>query len=67
LAILHEGPILFDTLNLSPTAGKTTEKDLLIYEQLRILRVSPIDDKKLYAALRRSAADTTGQNLISMD
>jgi len=63
IAYLLTGPILFDTLNFSSTAGKTTEKDRLIYKALREFRSANIDDQQLYRNLRRSAADITGMSI----
>lgn len=58
-----QGPILFDTVNFSPSAGKTTEKDLQIYAQLQKFRQSSADDSKLYDDLRKSACDVEGSNV----
>lgn len=55
-----KGPILFDTVNFSPEAGKTTEKDQQIYAQLQTFRESGADDSKLFSDLRDSSSDITG-------
>lgn len=58
--IHSQGPILFDTLNFLPSAGKATQKDKDIYQRLLTYRTSITDDSKLYKDLRHSAADITG-------
>ncbi|CAF0808838.1 unnamed protein product [Rotaria sp. Silwood1] len=63
IAYLLTGPILFDTLNFSPSAGKATEKDKQIYEQLLTYRTYIVDDSKLYKDLRQKAAATTGMSI----
>ncbi|CAF0750443.1 unnamed protein product [Adineta steineri] len=70
IAYLLTGPIIFDTVNFSSSAGKTTEKDEQIYAQLQTYRHSPIDDSKLYEDLRKSSCDITGlsiQDLLQKD
>ncbi|CAF0926019.1 unnamed protein product [Adineta steineri] len=70
IAYLLTGPIIFDTVNFSSSAGKTTEKDQQIYAQLQTYRHSPIDDSKLYEDLRKSSCDITGlsiQDLLQKD
>ncbi|CAF3998924.1 unnamed protein product [Rotaria sp. Silwood2] len=68
--IENERPILFDTLNFSPSAGKATEKDKQIYKQLLTYRTSIIDDSKLHKDLRQKAAAAEGmsiQDLLQKD
>ncbi|CAF0919951.1 unnamed protein product [Adineta ricciae] len=70
IAYLLTGPILFDTLNFSPSAGKTTPKDKQVYEQLFTRRTIRTDDSDLYKTLRKCAGDTTGmsvQDLLQKD
>jgi hypothetical protein len=62
--IFYQGPILFDTVNLSPNAGKTTEKDRQIYTQLQTFRHSSIDDLKLYSDLKENSCDATGNKIF---
>ncbi|CAF1013226.1 unnamed protein product [Rotaria sordida] len=64
------GPILFDTINFSPSAGKTTEKDWQIYAKLQNFRSHSADDSELYRNLRQSSCDVTGlsvQDLLQKD
>jgi inorganic pyrophosphatase/exopolyphosphatase len=58
-----QGPILFDTVNFSLNAGKTTEKDRQIFAQLQTFRHSSIDNSKLYSDLRGSSCDATGKKI----
>ncbi|CAF4249708.1 unnamed protein product, partial [Rotaria sordida] len=63
-------PILFDTFNFSPSAGRTTEKDKQIYEQLLTYRTLPVDDSTLFKDLKQCASTTTGmsvQDLLQKD
>ena len=56
------GPIVFDTVNFSPSVGKTTEKDRQIFTQLLNCLRTPIDSKKFYANLKESSSDATGMD-----
>ncbi|CAF0861230.1 unnamed protein product [Rotaria sordida] len=70
IAYLLTGPILFDTFNFSPSAGRTTEKDKQIYEQLLTYRTLPVDDSTLFKDLKQCASTTTGmsvQDLLQKD
>ncbi len=60
IAYLLSGPIVFDTVDFSPSAGKTMDKDREIYARLQTFLPSPIDHSKLFSDLRESASDTTG-------
>ncbi|CAF1037678.1 unnamed protein product [Rotaria sp. Silwood1] len=70
IAYLLTGPILFDTINFSPSAGKTTEKDRQIYAKLQSFRSPSTDSLELYTNLRQSSCDVTGlsvQDLLQKD
>jgi inorganic pyrophosphatase/exopolyphosphatase len=64
IAYLLIGPIVFDTVDFSSTAGKTTDKDRQIYVQLQTFLQSPIDHSKLYSDLREHASDITGMKIV---
>ncbi|CAM4763624.1 unnamed protein product [Rotaria magnacalcarata] len=70
IAYLLTGPIVFDTVNFSSSAGKTTEKDRQIYAQLQTYRPQSDNDLELYDNIMKSSADVTGlsvQDLLRKD
>lgn len=58
------GPIVFDTVNFSPSVGKTTEKDREIFTRLQKCLQTPIDSKKLFSDLKESSCDATGKGIL---
>ena len=67
IAYLLSGPIVFDTVDFSPSAGKTTDKDREIYARLQKSLSTPIDHSKLFSDLRDGASDITGTNRFQMN
>lgn len=60
MASLLIGPIVFDTVNFSSTAGKTTEKDRRIFAELFSFCSTSIDSNRLFDNLKRHASEIEG-------
>jgi len=68
LAVLLLGPILLDTVNLDPAAGRVTERDRRAADRLRGPAGAPAD--RLYEELREARArleGLTGRDLLRRD
>ncbi|CAF0745960.1 unnamed protein product [Didymodactylos carnosus] len=63
IANLLRGPILFDTINFSTAAGKTTEKDCNIFSKLKSIMATSTDDKQLFNDLNEQAADISAMSI----